>query len=295
MDRHTHLEACPGDELAVATMISPVGQRLPDRRATPALPVALAIAARRAPCYRIAMVTLANTPTLHALLHREGFAFASWESMRVLLDDPQSLGDWMAFVDSWNDLAPDTYLAAMGRQRRRRHATYSIDASGGLRREPQQPHFQSTEHNQLQGDIQRWFRPIRPALADGESLHRILQFSHALFASLAPQTVSWHVEAHQFRIEARAGEVGEPTPEGVHRDGVDYVLVLLIDRENIESGTTTIHAADGGLLGSFTLTHVLDAALVDDHRVFHGVTAVAALDPALPAHRDVLVVTFRAA
>jgi hypothetical protein len=29
------------------------------------------------------------------------------------------------------------------------------------------------------------------------------------------------------------------------------------------------------------------------HRVFHGVTPVQPLDPALPAHRDVLVVTFR--
>jgi hypothetical protein len=47
------------------------------------------------------------------------------------------------------------------------------------------------------------------------------------------------------------------------------------------------------LLGSFTLTAPLDAALVDDARVFHGVTAVEALDPALPAHRDVLVVTFK--
>ena len=95
------------------------------------------------------------------------------------------------------------------------------------------------------------------------------------------------------RIEARPGEPGQPTPEGVHRDGVDYVLVLLVDRHNIASGTTTIHAADGQLLGSFTLTHPLDAALVDDARVFHGVTAVEPLDPAAPSHRDVLVVTLR--
>ena len=37
------------------------------------------------------------------------------------------------------------------------------------------------------------------------------------------------------------------------------------------------------------------AALVDDHRVMHGVTAVVPEDPARPAFRDVLVVTFRAA
>ncbi len=213
--------------------------------------------------------------------------------MRGMLDGA-SMDDWPAFAASWNDLAPDTYLAATGRRRRRRHATFSIGPEDGLQRESHQPHFQSLQHNPLQGDIQRWFRPISPALADGTSLRRIIEFGHQLFAPLAPDSRHWHVETHQFRIEASAGEAGEPTPEGVHRDGVDYVLVLLIDRQNIESGTTTIHADDGGLLGSFTLTHPLDAALVDDTRVSHGVTAVTAFDPARPAHRDVLVVTFKA-
>ena len=100
---------------------------------------------------------------------------------------------------------------------------------------------------------------------------------------------------HQFRIEARPGEPGEPTPEGVHRDGVEYVLVLLVDRQNIASGTTTIHAADGSLLGSFTLAQAFDAALVDDAHVYHGVTAVTPLDPTEPSHRDVLVVTLKSA
>ena len=41
------------------------------------------------------------------------------------------------------------------------------------------------------------------------------------------------------------------------------------------------------------LTRALDAALVDDSRVFHGVTPVEPEDPMQPSHRDVLVVTFR--
>src|SRR5581483_5751989 len=98
---------------------------------------------------------------------------------------------------------------------------------------------------------------------------------------------------HQFRIEARAEEAGQPTPEGLHRDGVDYVLVLLIRRRNIARGTTAIHGLDRAPLGSFTLTDPFDAALVNDARVYHGVTAVAPVDPAAPAYRDVLVVTFR--
>ncbi|MCT7000021.1 2OG-Fe dioxygenase family protein, partial [Salmonella enterica] len=70
---------------------------------------------------------------------------------------------------------------------------------------------------------------------------------------------------------------------------------LLVNRQNIASGTTTIHTPDGKLLGDFTLTHPLDAALVYDHSVYHGVTPVSPLDADQPAFRDVLVVTFKAA
>ncbi|MBB6242749.1 2OG-Fe dioxygenase family protein [Rhodanobacter sp. MP1X3] len=241
------------------------------------------------------MSSQSDLSALHTRLHSEGFAFLGAETMDGLLDDPQSLDDWDAFTESWNDLAPDAYLAAKGRKRRRRHATFKITADGAITRNPQQPHVQTLQNNKLQGGIERWFVPIRPKIADGASLRRILQFSHTLFGSLAPRIPQWHVEAHQFRIEASIGEAGEPTPEGVHRDGVDYVLVLLIDRTNIESGVTTIHASNGELLGSFTLTHPLDAALVDDAKVSHGVTAVTPFDPEKSAHRDVLVVTFKAA
>jgi hypothetical protein len=72
------------------------------------------------------------------------------------------------------------------------------------------------------------------------------------------------------------------------------VLVLLVNRQNIASGTTTIHTSDGQPLGDFTLTNPLDAALIDDHSVYHGVTAVRPFAADKPAFRDVLVVTFRA-
>ena len=210
--------------------------------------------------------------------------------MRQLLG---SLPDWTAFATSWSALEPDAYLARVGRHRRRRHAVFSMGRDGPIQREPHQPHFQASNYNLLQGGIERWFAPIAQDIGEGPTLRAILAFALDFFSPFAPGTDRWHVEAHQFRIEARAGAAGEPTPEGIHRDGVDYVLVLLIDRANIASGTTTIHAADGTLLGSFTLTQPLDAALVEDTRVFHGVTPVLPLDSSLSAHRDVLVITLK--
>ena len=71
------------------------------------------------------------------------------------------------------------------------------------------------------------------------------------------------------------------------------MLVLLVARENVASGMTSIHDLARRNIGNFTLTRPLDAAFVDDSRVFHGVTPVEPIDPERPAYRDVLVVTFR--
>jgi hypothetical protein len=185
-------------------------------------------------------------------------------------------------------------MADGGRYRRRRHAVYAASTEASIARAPHQPHYQSRDYNGLNGGIERWFEPIESAIGDGATMRAILAFSRSLFERLArPQ--AWHVEMHQFRIEARSNEPGQPTPEGVHRDGVDYVLVLLVDRQNIASGTTTVHTLGGKQLGAFTLAAPLDAALLDDARVAHGVTAIEPVNPALPAYRDVLVVTWRAA
>lgn len=224
----------------------------------------------------------------------DGFAFVQGVELHAGLQRSGPLEDWPAFADSWNRLEPDIYLAATGRARRRRHGVFSSGATGPVSLQPAQPHYQRLAHNRLQGDIQRWFAPIEAATAASPSLHTVIRFGRDCFASLAPTVRRWHVEVHQFRIEAHAGQAGEPTPEGVHRDGVDYVLVLMVNRHNIASGTTTIHRPDGSTIGSFTLSAPFDAALVDDHRVLHGVTPVSAVNEQIPAYRDVLVVTYRA-
>jgi hypothetical protein len=235
-------------------------------------------------------ITCATHASLQSAVGQDGFAFVHASAMREILGPFGSWSDWQRFADSWNDLRVDTYMADGGRYRRRRHAVYL--AGETVDRAPHQPHYQALDYNPLNGGIARWFEPIAPDVADGPTMRTILTFCRSLFDSVAPATRRWRAEVHQFRIEARAGEEGRPTPEGLHRDGVDYVLVLLVQRQNIASGTTTIHGRHGEQLGDFTLIEPFDAALLDDRRVRHGVTPVRALDPAAPAHRDVLVVTF---
>lgn len=229
-----------------------------------------------------------------AAVARDGYAFVRAAEMHTVLQ-PAGLRDWDGFAASWNDLGVDTYMADGGRYRRRRFACFRATAQG-IARKPHQPHYQSRDYNPLNGGSERWFEPVADAIATHPALAAVLATCHRLFERLTPAALrppSWHVEIHQFRIEARAGAEGRPTPEGMHRDGVDWVLVLLVERCNIASGETAIADLARRPLGSFTLTEPLDAAVTDDNRVYHDVTPVTPLDPARPGYRDVLVVTFR--
>jgi hypothetical protein len=102
----------------------------------------------------------------------------------------------------------------------------------------------------------------------------------------------WYIEAHQFRIDTHQG-LGRPTPEGAHRDGVDFVAVILVGRHHVIGGETRVFDAHGPTGVRFTLADPWSMLLLDDARVIHETTPIQA-DGAGGA-RDTLVLTYRAA
>jgi hypothetical protein len=241
-----------------------------------------------------------DVASLAQQIEANGFVLVDAAAMRGLLETHASreghgaLDDEAAFVASWHDLPLDEHMADGGRYRRRRHAVFTA-AGGELTREPDQPHYQSLRYNPLNGGVARWFAPVRPAVAEGPTLRAAIALLVSTADRLRPAVGRWHVEVHQFRIEALAGEAGKPTPEGTHRDGVDFVAVMLVGRSNVAQGVTTITDAAGAPLVRARLATPFEAMLLDDARVRHGVSPIGAIDPAQPASRDALVVTLRAA
>jgi hypothetical protein len=216
------------------------------------------------------------------------------QTVRMLSDIMATpVGADPVFLDSWSRLEQDQYMADGGRYRKRRHATYAIESAGqSARLMPYQPHYQTADYNPLNGGVARYFAPILEDLHQSITLAALLEFGNRVFSQISgnPQ---WHIELHQFRIEARDGRMGKPTPEGVHRDGVDFVIVVMIKRVNIDSGATTIYDLDNQLVGEFTLRDPFDMVLVNDRKLYHGVTPITQLDADTEAFRDVLVITFK--
>lgn len=239
---------------------------------------------------------LTNLPHIHNLCEnvaQKDFTFLSIRKTSSLLSAlaPDFMDDWHAFQESWNRLEQDTYMRDGGTYRFRRHATYSaVPDSNCPVLESHQPHFQSLDYNNLNGGIARNFAPIEFEISNNKVLSAALELCCASFNRLAPY-YAWHIEVHQFRINA-SQLAASPTPEGIHRDGVNFVFMMLVNRVNVVNGETAIYDRNKRPLSRYTLAGEMEAAIVNDERVMHGVTPIIQLDPDQPAYRDVLVITF---
>jgi len=108
-------------------------------------------------------LTIPSTPldTLAAALAERGHAllapvdFARFASATI--------GELDTLKPSWDALPPDAHLRDGGRYRRRRHASFVVEARE-VRLVAQRAHWQPVEYNALHGGIERWFEPIDGAV-----------------------------------------------------------------------------------------------------------------------------------
>jgi hypothetical protein len=226
---------------------------------------------------------------LDAELAGAGFAVLEAASLAALAELPAAaLRDWHRF---WDELPPDTHLRDGGRYRRRRHGCFVVEGPRVVLA-PHRAHWQPVAYNALHGGIERRFEPIDPALTDDRAWSALLSGLAGVASALRPGVRRWFVEAHPFRIDCTDG-IGRPTPEGAHRDGVDLVVVLLVARQNVKGGETRVFDVRSPQGMRFTLAEPWSALLLDDERVIHESTPIQPQDPAQPAYRDTLVLTFR--
>lgn len=232
------------------------------------------------------LVSAAELPTVlrrpgHGVVRAADWAAAFGTDLAAL----QSLSP------SWHDLPPDHYLRDGGRYRRRRHGCYRVVSPSVVETVPHRAHWQPLDYNALHGGLERWFEPIaQPVAASPAWRALILGLAAVADALKGPQP--WFVEAHQFRIDTTDG-IGRPTPEGAHRDGVDFVAVFLVDRVGVKGGETRVFEAAGPAGLRFTLAEPWTLLMLDDEQVIHESTPIQPLDAGGPAYRDTLVVTLR--
>lgn len=220
-------------------------------------------------------------------LSSAGYVFMSaaevGSALHVDVAQLSTLSEW------WGALPQDQYLRDGGRYRARRHACF-VQNGGELQLAPHRAHWQPTSYNALHGGLERWFEPIAPEVVKAPVWTQLLASIGSVFAQIRP-VERWFIEAHQFRIDTVSG-IGRPTPEGAHRDGVDFVALMLVQRRNVRGGETRVFDANGPSGVRFTMEEPWSLLLMDDVRVIHETTPIQSDGEG--GVRDTLVLTYRA-
>jgi len=217
------------------------------------------------------------------------FLMPSADLTRCLQADADA---WSRFSAHWKELVHDSYAAELGTQRLRRYGWFSFrPAEGVANAMPHRAFVQPQDSNPLYIDRDRHFEPLTDAFASDPLLHGLLKLLGRVAAALG-DVPEWSVKVHPFRVLASADGEGRPTPEGMHRDGVTLVTSLLVGRRNATGGESSVCDLDGRRLLTSTLAEPGALLMGDDRRTLHGVSPIRPVDPAEPAQRDVLVITF---
>jgi hypothetical protein len=208
-------------------------------------------------------------------LNAQGFA---------LLDLPPVTDE---ILGSYDDLPVDEYMGNGTRFKKfsQYKMTWQPSRPGawGFELLPHRDYTAYKKFNKVAGGIRRSYEPIKVDLTP----------TIALGAAQFPLDVSdeWQINVHQNRTRASADTDGPLTPEGIHHDGHDFVMIAVLRRHNVSGAITRLWNPGEpapfwtGALAAGT------AVLLDDRAILHDVTDVRSADGG-PANRDIFIVAF---
>ena len=196
------------------------------------------------------------------------------------------------FFQSYENLAIDNYMADGGKYRFRRFGRFEYNTIANIL----QPlsgteFFQKKEHNSLNGGVVREFSPLEPHIKDNDFLKSIININLSKVKSI-DRRKKWLIFVHQIRIVSGEGAIGKPSPEGIHRDGHDYVSQVLISKNNVKGGISRLYNDKKLKIASILLDAPLDTILIKDGDLYHDVTPITAINNSFPFQRDMLLIDF---
>jgi hypothetical protein len=196
---------------------------------------------------------------------------------------------------SFADMPVDKYLPTPFRQRR--FGRFIAKSKIGHRRRQWEmmraeatKFRQSAGENKMFGNVPRQFEPLEEQVAADDTVQELLEH----FATVTQQKPDTALGFHQMRIIAAHDMPGDPAPEGIHRDGFDYIGIYVVNRENISGAETSLYPAKNSDVPVLKATLMPEEFLVvDDRQYRHWTSSIRPLPGVARGVRDVIVITGR--
>ncbi|NES85802.1 MAG: hypothetical protein F6K10_32880 [Moorea sp. SIO2B7] len=188
------------------------------------------------------------------------------------------------FKPFFGNLIVDPYLQK-GKYRQRRLSGLKI-VGNELIKLPHGYLFQSKDYNSIVGDVKREFEELEDELIALDEFKKLI-FEFSNHCKFKPGV---SIGVHQIRTVCSPGNFGNPAPEGIHRDGCDFIGIFSVDRHNIQGGETHLYTARKTKPMFKKVLNPGEFLLVNDYDYYHFTTPIKPLVEG-EGIRDVFVVT----
>ena len=184
---------------------------------------------------------------------------------------------------SFDNLPLDEYTPTGNRFRRLGNFEVNYDYGNLNFKQVSSSITQPADVNSYLGDVEREYAPIE---------HEVM-FTNPTFRKMILQmqmTTGWRGDfsLHQIRITAQNGERAEPAPEGIHRDGYEFIMPFMVNFQNVKGGEAQIYTNEKKIL--VNMRPIPNTYLMfKDREVMHFGAPVKQRDESMPAHWDAFV------
>jgi hypothetical protein len=190
------------------------------------------------------------------------------------------------FKNFFEEMPYDPYVE--GDFRKRRYSTIRYDHYGKYEFLPHKKFIQSSDVNDLLGDVEREYEELEEDLVFSDDFKEVVD-TFVKLSGINPYITQ--IGVHQIRIMCSDDIKGEPAPEGRHQDGFDYIGIFCAERHNVDGGVSEIFANkddEEPIIEKVLAEHEL--LIVNDREVFHNATGIQP-NSDKPGYRDVFVFT----
>jgi hypothetical protein len=147
---------------------------------------------------------------------------------------------------------------------------------------PHRPYLVSSKYNTFAGGFHRHYQPLE---CDWTA-----HIDWGAKAIPLDTNDEWQINVHQTRVITTPEIRGICVPEGPHRDGHEYVMIAVYQRNSVSGAEMTLLPLGGGEPFYRATLQDGQAVLLDDERMFHDVTDIEPIG--VSGHRDIVVVAF---
>ena len=190
---------------------------------------------------------------------------------------------------SFERLPADTNEKSKGYYFRYRRFSKVISKNNKILKIKDNSFFQNKKINRFAGGKIRIFKPIEKKILNSFLILFKDNFKNFFFNKKIIE-----LGFHQLRIKCSKNFVGYPVPEGWHKDGYDYVIIVNFQSKGISGGITRIKIdidSSSDIYSSFLKSG--DYILISDKKYFHYTDPINVSGLNNNGYRDTLVITIK--